>query len=48
VAELGAQYLAKTKSEFELRTIKRQISATKKKLKALEVRKKELESSMTP
>ena len=46
VAELGAGYLAKVKNEFELRTIKKQISATKKKLKALELRKKELESSM--
>ena len=46
VAELGTQYLAKTKTEFELRTIKKQISATKKKLKALELRKKELENSM--
>jgi hypothetical protein len=46
VAELGAEYLTRIKNEFELRTIKKQISATKKNLNALELRKKELESSM--
>lgn len=46
VSELGTEYLAKIKNEFELRTIKKQISATKKKLNALKFRKKEIEDSL--
>ena len=46
VAELGAAYLAKVKNEFELRTIKKEISATKKKLNELELRKKDLEAAL--
>ena len=46
VAELGSAYLAKVKNDFELRAIKKEISATKKKLNELELRKKELENSM--
>lgn len=45
-AELGSEHLARVKNESELRTIKKQISEAKKKLNALELRKKELESAM--
>jgi hypothetical protein len=46
VDAFGPEHLEKVKNEFELRMIKKQISETKKKLNALELRKKELESSM--
>ena len=47
VAELGQDYLVRHKSEFELSTIKKQISVTKKTLKALEHRKNQLEAIMS-
>ena len=43
ITECGAEHLTRIKSEFELRTIKKQVSKTKKELSALELRKKELE-----
>jgi hypothetical protein len=46
VAEFGPEHLVRIKNDFELLTIKKQISEAKKKLIALELRKKELESSM--
>ncbi len=46
VAEFGPEHLTRIKNEFELRMIKKQISETKKKMNALEFRKKELESSI--
>lgn len=41
--ELGVEYLKKVKAEFEIKTIKKQIAETRKKLNLLEIRKKELE-----
>lgn len=41
--EFGAEHLARIKGETELKAIKKQISEAKKKLSALEFRKKELE-----
>lgn len=43
--ELGPEHLAKIKNEFELKIIKKLITETKKKLSALELRRKELEIS---
>ena len=43
-AEFGPKHLLKIKNECELRTIKKQILETKKKLKALEARRTELEN----
>jgi len=43
-AELGAQYLKTQQSQAELRKIKTEINSLKRKLTALEKRKKELES----
>jgi hypothetical protein len=45
-AELGPEHLGRIRDEYELRTVKKQISETKKKLNTLELRKKELESSI--
>ena len=42
--ELGAQYLKTQQSQAELRRIKTEINSLKRKLAALEKRKKELES----
>ncbi len=42
--ELGADYLATRKAETELRQVKKEISSLKRKLKALEARKVELEA----
>ena len=44
--QLGTEYLMKVKNELELRKIKKEISDTKKKLEALQIRKIELEKSM--
>lgn len=44
--EFGQDHLARIKNEFELHTIKKQISETKKKLKMLELRQSELKSSL--
>jgi hypothetical protein len=44
--ELGSEYLAKIKNETELRAVKKQIAAAQKNLKALELRKKELELAL--
>lgn len=44
--ELGEAYLVKVKSEAELRGIKKEMSDLKKKLKALEGRKADLEGSL--
>jgi len=41
--ELGTEYLANIKSKSELRNVKKEISAIKKKLKVLEARKSEIE-----
>ena len=46
VAEFGPDHLARVRNQSELRAIKKQISHTKKKLHALELRKKELETSV--
>lgn len=43
VAEFGPKHLKRVKNDFELRTIKKQIRETKKKLKILELRRTELE-----
>jgi len=45
--ELGIEYLAKVKNELELRTIKKEISELKKRLTALQIRKIELEGSLS-
>ena len=45
--ELGIEYLAKVKNELELRTSKKEISALKKRLTALQIRKIELEGSLS-
>lgn len=44
VEELGSAYLAKVKGKTELRMIKKEMAALKKKLKELEGRKAELEA----
>lgn len=44
-AEFGPGHLIRIKNELELRTIKKQILETKKKLKVLEARRTELENS---
>ena len=44
--ELGEDYLARAKSQTELRRIKKEMSDLKKKLKALEGRKAYLEDSL--
>jgi hypothetical protein len=41
--ELGPEYLIRVKSAFELKTIKKAITKTKKQLNILEFRKRELE-----
>ena len=45
-SELGPEYLADVKNKLELRKIKKEISDIKKRLKALQTRKIELEESM--
>ncbi len=42
--ELGPEYLIRVKSEFELKTVKKEITKTKKQLNILEFRKRELEA----
>ena len=42
--ELGPEYLIRVKSEFELKTVKKEITKTKKRLNILEFRKRELEA----
>ncbi len=44
VEEFGQEYLAEVKGKTELRTVKKEITALKKKLKELEGRKAELEA----
>lgn len=44
--ELGKNYLAKVKAEFELRKIKKDISAFKRNLDALQIRKIEIEKML--
>jgi flagellar capping protein FliD len=44
--ELGEDYLARVKSQTELRRIKKEISDLKKKLNALQDRKDDLEESL--
>jgi hypothetical protein len=44
-AELGSEYLARSKAACELRIIKKQIAETRKKLKTLEARRSELEGA---
>ena len=44
--KLGKKYLAKVKNEAELKKIKREISVIKKKMKELQARKIELETSL--
>jgi hypothetical protein len=46
VGELGAEFLNKNKNQTELRKIKTEINILNKKLKALQVRKNELELSL--
>ena len=43
IDELGVDYLYKVKAQFEIKTVKKQITETKKKLNMLEIRKKELD-----
>lgn len=45
-SELGPEYLANVKNKLELRKIKNDISDIEKRLKALQIRKIELEKSM--
>ena len=45
--KLGKKYLAKVRNKTELKKIKREISAINKKLKTLQLRKTEIESSLT-
>jgi hypothetical protein len=45
-AELGTEYLARSKSDAELRAVNGEITATRKKLAALEARKAELERTV--
>jgi hypothetical protein len=44
--KLGVAYLVKVKNQAELRRIKKEISDLKKKLKALECRKADIEKSL--
>lgn len=44
--KLGKKYLAKVKNESELRKTKREISSMNKKLKALQLRKTEIEKAL--
>lgn len=44
VEELGEDYLVRVKSQTELRKVKKEISGLKKRLDALQDRKKELEA----
>ena len=44
--ELGPEYLANVKNKSEIRKIKKEMSDIKKRLKALQIRKIELEKSM--
>jgi hypothetical protein len=44
--KLGKKYLARIKNESELKKVKREISATNKKLKALQLRKTEIENAL--
>ena len=44
--KLGKKYLVKAKNASELKKIKREISATNKKLKALQLRKTEIEKAL--
>jgi hypothetical protein len=44
--ELGADYLRRVKNQTELRRVKKEISALKKKLEGLQERQKELEASL--
>ncbi len=46
VKKLGKKCLVKVKNESELKKIKREISATNKKLKALQLRKNEIEKAL--
>lgn len=46
IEELGEDYLAKVKTQTELRRIKKEISDLKKKLNALQERKGDLEESL--
>jgi hypothetical protein len=46
VEELGEDYLVRVKSQTELRRVKKEISDLKKRLDALQNRKKELETSL--
>ena len=45
--KLGKNYLAKVRNKTELKKIKREISAINKKLKTLQLRKTEIENSLT-
>ena len=45
-AQLGAEFLVRGQADSELRTINREITATRKKLTALEARKAELMRTM--
>jgi len=45
-AQLGAEYLARGQADWELRTVNREITATRRKLAALEARKAELMRAM--
>lgn len=45
-AQLGTEYLARGQVDSELRTVSREITATRKKLAALEARKAELVRTM--
>jgi hypothetical protein len=47
ISELGLEYLMKVKNEAELKVVKKEISATKKNLNLLEIRKKELEAALS-
>lgn len=44
--KLGKKHLVKAKNAWELKKIKREISATNKKLKALQLRKTEIEKAL--
>ncbi len=44
--KLGKKYLAKAKTESELKRVKREISATNKRLKVLQLRKTEIENAL--
>ena len=47
IEELGADYLSQEKNKTELRVIKKEISALKKRLGELEARKKIVEQMIT-